>query len=318
MKAQRFDITHTTTYDYRTPVTVAHHLLRLTPRRLPRQFPLDHSLEIHPAAATHRHIDYFGNEVTFAGIEGAHRQLRVTARSRVAVAPAFIPDRTETLAWESVRNLCRTDLSEPVLDASEFTFASPLVPLEPAFRSYAVESFPAGRPILDAVLALSARIHGEFQFDATATTVSTPLTQVLEHRRGVCQDFAHLMIACLRSLGLPARYVSGYLETLPPPGQAKLVGADASHAWVAFFCPGLGWIDVDPTNNVLPSMQHVTLGWGRDYDDVSPIRGVLVGGDEHTLTVAVDVAALGEVEVHEDAITSVQRPPGISTASAEP
>ncbi len=298
MKAQRFDIIHTTTYDYRSPVTVAHHLLRLAPRRLSRQFAMDHSLDIHPAAAAmDRHIDYFGNEVTFAAIEGAHSRFRVTARSRVAVAPAFIPDRTETPAWETVRNLCRSDLSAPVLDASEFTFASPLVPLEPAFRSYAAASFPAGRPILEAVLDLSARIHREFQFDATATTVSTPLTQVLECRRGVCQDFAHLMIACLRSLGLPTRYVSGYLESLPPPGQAKLVGADASHAWVAFFCPGLGWMDVDPTNDLLPSMQHITLGWGRDYGDVSPIRGVLVGGDEHTLTVAVDVLALGEVEV---------------------
>jgi transglutaminase-like putative cysteine protease len=299
MKAQRFDITHTTTYDYRAPVTVAHHLLRLAPRRFPRQFQLAHSLGITPAAAATRHIDYFGNEVVFAGIEGAHRQLCVSARSQVAVAPAFIPDPAETPAWEVVRNLCLADLSEPVLDASEFTFASPLVPLEPAFRTYAAESFPAGRPILEGVLELSARIHREFEFDATATTVSTPLAQVLERRRGVCQDFAHFMIACLRSLGLPARYVSGYLETLPPPGHAKLIGADASHAWVAFFCPGLGWMDVDPTNNLLPSMQHITLGWGRDYGDVSPIRGVLVGGDEHTLTVAVDVVALGEVEVHE-------------------
>ena len=298
MKAQLFDITHTTTYEYRSPVTVAHHLLRLAPRRLPRQFPHEHSLQIRPSAAgTHAHTDYFGNEVVFAAIEGAHRVLSVTARSRVAVAPAFIPDCAETPAWESVRNLCRTDLSEPVLDASEFTFASPLVPLEAAFRAYAVASFPAGRPILDAVLDLSSRIHREFSFDATATTVSTPLTEVLARRRGVCQDFAHLIIACLRSLGLPTRYVSGYLETVPPAGQTKLIGADASHAWAAFFCPGLGWIDVDPTNNLLPSMQHVTLGWGRDYGDVSPIRGVLVGGDKHVLAVAVDVVALGEIEV---------------------
>lgn len=297
MKAQLFDITHTTTYDYRSPVTFAQHLLRLAPRRSSRQFPIKHSLEVHPAAAgTHTHTDYFGNETIFAAIEGAHRQLRVTARSRVAVAPAFIPDCGETPAWESVRSRCRTDLSEPVLDASEFAFASPLVPPDPAFHSYAAASFPAGRPILEAVLELSSRIHGEFKFDATATTVSTPLTEVLACRHGVCQDFAHLMIACLRSLGLPTRYVSGYLETLPPPGQGKLAGADASHAWVAFFCPGLGWIDVDPTNNLLPSMQHITLAWGRDYGDVSPIRGVLVGGDDHSLTVAVDVVALGEVE----------------------
>jgi len=295
MRAQLFDLTHTTTYDYGSPVLVAHHLLRLAPRRLARQFPLEHTLQVHPAAAAlSRHTDYFGNEVVFAAAEGAHRQLRVTARSRVAVGPAFIPDRTETPSWESVRSLCRTDLSEPVLAASEFTYASPLVPIEEPFRAFAAESFPAGRPILDAVLDLTARIHGEFKFDATATTVSTPLAEVLEKRRGVCQDFAHLQVACLRAMGLPARYVSGYLETLPPPGQVKLVGADASHAWVAFFCPGLGWLDVDPTNNLMPLMQHITLGWGRDYGDVSPIRGVLVGGDEHTLSVSVDVAALGE------------------------
>ena len=297
MKAQLFDITHTTTYDYRSTVTVGHHLLRLTPRRMARQFPLRHSLELHPAAATKRlHTDYFGNENVFAAIEGAHRQFRVTARSRVAVGPAFIPDCAETPAWESVRSLCRTDLSEPVLEASEFTYASPLVPLDEPFREFAAESFVLDRPILSAVLELTARIHHEFKFDSTATTVSTPLADVLANRRGVCQDFAHLMIACLRSFGLPARYVSGYLETFPPPGQAKLVGADASHAWVAFFCPGLGWIDVDPTNNLLPSMQHITLGWGRDYGDISPIRGVLVGGDEHTLSVSVDVNAMGEVD----------------------
>jgi transglutaminase-like putative cysteine protease len=295
MRGQAFDITHTTTYDYRSPVTVAHHLLRLVPRQLDRQFARSHSIDIQPPpAAIHEHTDYFGNDVVFASVEGPHRQFRVTARSRVTVGPASIPEPSETPHWENVRMLCRSDLSEPVLEASEFTFASPLVPLDQTFRTFAVESFPARRPILDAVLDLSARIHREFKFDSTATTVSTPLAKVLEQRRGVCQDFAHLMIACLRALGLPARYVSGYLETVPPPGQAKLVGADASHAWVSFFCPGLGWIDVDPTNNLLPSLQHITLGWGRDYNDVSPIRGVLVGGEEHTFSVGVDVVALDE------------------------
>ena len=297
MKAQLFDITHSTTYDYRSPVTVAHHLLRLAPRRLRRQYRLAHALEVTPTpACLSSHRDYFGNEVAFTIFEGAHRQLRVRARSRVAVGAAFIPEAAETPAWENVRNLCRTDLSARVLEAGEFTFGSPLVPLDAPFTEYARASFPSSRRLLEAVLDLTARIHRDFKFDPTATTVATPLAQVLEQRRGVCQDFAHLQIACLRALGLPARYVSGYLETVPPPGQPKLVGADASHAWVSFFCPGLGWIDVDPTNNLLPSMQHITLGWGRDYGDVSPIRGVLVGGEEHTLSVAVDVAALGEVE----------------------
>jgi len=298
MKAQLFQVTHTTRYAYRSDVTVAHHLLHLTPRALPRQFRLDHDLTLVPApTVTSRHADYFANDVTFVTLEGAHRTLEVTARSRVAVGPAFIPEPAETPPWERVRSGCRTDRSAPFLEAAEFSYASPLLPLDTRFADYAGESFVEGRPILEAVLDLTARIHRDFRFDATATTVATPLTQVLEKRRGVCQDFAHLEIACLRSLGLPARYLSGYLETVPPPGQARLIGADASHAWVAFFCPGIGWIDVDPTNNLLPSLQHITLGWGRDYSDVAPIHGIVVGGDEHDLEVAVDVNPQGPIEI---------------------
>ncbi len=298
MRAQLFHVTHATTYEYDTDVTVGHHLLRLTPRALPRQFRLQHELTLDPApAVTCRHTDYFENEVTYVTLEGAHRRLVVTARSQVAVGPAFVPDPAETPGWETVRSRCRTDRSASMLEALEFTFASPLVPLDPRLAAYALDCFTPGEPLLAAVLALTARIHREFQFDPKATNVSTPLAQVFEQRRGVCQDFAHLQLACLRSLGLPARYVSGYLETVPPPGQPRLTGADASHAWVAFFCPGLGWIDVDPTNNLLPSMRHITLGWGRDYQDVAPIHGVLVGGDDHGLRVAVDVDPQGPVDI---------------------
>ena len=293
MKAQLFQITHTTTYEYHAPVPVSHHLMRLTPRALSRQRLLEHDIEVHPTpAATNRRTDYFGNDVTFATIERTHRQLSVISRSRVAVSPAFIPDAGETPGWETVRGLCRTDRTASVLEATEFTFASPLVPVEPVFAEFAASAFEPGRPILDAVTDLTARIHREFKFDPTATTISTPLAEVLEKRRGVCQDFAHLQIACLRALGLPARYVSGYLETVPPPGQSKLVGSDASHAWLSFFCPGIGWMDVDPTNNLFPSMQHITLGWGRDYSDVSPVRGVILGAGKHDLKVAVDVVSL--------------------------
>ena len=293
MKSQLFQITHTTSYEYHAPVTVSHHLMRLTPRALTRQRLLEHDIEVHPTpAATNQRIDYFGNDVTFATIERTHRQLSVISRSRVAVSPAFIPDAGETPGWETVRGLCRADRTASVLEATEFTFASPLVPLEPVFAEFAASAFEPGRPILDAVTDLTARIHREFKFDPTATTISTPLAEVLEKRRGVCQDFAHLQIACLRALGLPARYVSGYLETVPPPGQTKLVGSDASHAWLSFFCPGIGWMDVDPTNNLFPSMQHITLGWGRDYSDVSPVRGVILGAGKHDLNVAVDVVSL--------------------------
>jgi transglutaminase-like putative cysteine protease len=301
MKAQLYDLTHTTTYDYHALVTVSHHLLRVSPRRLGWQFRLEHSIQTDPVAATtSQRTDYFGNEVTFATIEGAHRRLRVTSRSRVALAPAFIPDPSETPQWESVRGLCRSDRSSAVLEAIEFTFATPLVPLEPAFAEYAASSFTPRRSILEAALDLTARIHADFTFDPTATTLSTPLLEVLERRRGVCQDFAHFQIACLRALGLPARYVSGYLETIPPPGQPRLLGADASHAWVALFCPGIGWIDLDPTNNCLPSIRHITAAWGRDYGDVSPIRGVLLGSGEHTLSVAVDVLPLGAIHLQAD------------------
>ena len=293
MKSQLFQITHTTSYEYHAPVTVSHHLMRLTPRALTRQRLLEHDIEVHPTpAATNQRIDYFGNDVTFATIERTHRQLSVISRSRVAVSPAFIPDAGETPGWETVRGLCRADRTASVLEATEFTFASPLVPVEPVFAEFAASAFEPGRPILDAVTDLTARIHREFKFDPTATTISTPLAEVLEKRRGVCQDFAHLQIACLRALGLPARYVSGYLETVPPPGQSKLVGSDASHAWLSFFCPGIGWMDVDPTNNLFPSMQHITLGWGRDYSDVSPVRGVILGAGKHDLNVAVDVVSL--------------------------
>ena len=293
MKSQLFEIQHTTSYEYHAPVTVSHHLMRLTPRALPRQRLLEHGIEVHPTpAATNLRVDYFGNDVTFASIEQTHRQLSVTSRSRVAVSPAFIPDSSETPAWETVRGMCRVDRTMSVLEASEFTFASPLIPVAPEFADFASSSFEPEKPILDAVTDLTARIHREFRFDATATTVSTPLAEVLEKRRGVCQDFAHLQIACLRALGLPARYVSGYLETVPPPGQTRLVGSDASHAWVSFFCPGIGWIDVDPTNNLFPSMQHITLGWGRDYSDVSPVHGVILGAGKHELRVSVDVVPL--------------------------
>jgi len=294
MKAQVFEIAHTTVYEYHSPVTVSHHLMRLSPRSLSRQRRITHAIEVDPEpAVVNRRVDYFGNDITFATIERTHRRLRVTSRSRVAVSPAFIPEAGETPGWETVRGLCRVDRSTSVLEATEYTFASPLVPLDLTFADYAAPSFEPNRPILEAVTDLTARIHEEFQFDATATTVSTPLAEVLANRRGVCQDFAHLQIACLRALGLPARYVSGYLETLPPPGQTKLVGSDASHAWVSFFCPGIGWVDVDPTNNLFPSMQHITLGWGRDYSDISPVRGVILGSGRHDLRVAVDVVPLG-------------------------
>jgi transglutaminase-like putative cysteine protease len=294
MKKLLYEIRHTTTYDYAGDVSVSHHLARLAPRNYLRQEVLNHELEISPKPGTlSAHADYFGNTSHFIGIETSHQQLVIKSQSRVAVGLGFIPESLETPAWETVRARCRDDHSGQALESHEFTYPSPLVPMEDEYFDYAKSSYAPDRPILDAVNDLTRRIHEDFTFDATATTVTSPVSEVFKSRRGVCQDFAHFQLACLRSMGLPARYVSGYLETDPPPDKPKLRGTDASHAWVSFFCPSIGWIDVDPTNNCFPSLRHIVIGWGRDYGDVSPVRGVFVGGQTQTLQVSVDVNALG-------------------------
>jgi transglutaminase-like putative cysteine protease len=300
MKKLLYEITHTSTYDYLEDVSVSHHLLRLTPRHCSKQSRLAHELAIVPEPGTLSvHRDYFGNPTHFIGLDTPHQQLVIKSRSRVAVSPALILEPPETPAWETVRARCRLDHSGQTLEAHEFTYASPLVPNADEFADYTKASLTPKRPVLDAVTDLTRRINEDFTFDPAATTVTTPVSDVFRERRGVCQDFAHFQIACLRSHGLPARYVSGYLETDPPPGQPKLRGVDASHAWVSFFCPGIGWLDVDATNNCRPSLRHVTIGWGRDYSDVCPIRGVLVGGRKQTLRISVDVNALGPWESDE-------------------
>jgi len=290
-----YNINHTTSYHYRGAVSVSHHILRVSPRELRHQRCLSHAVEIEPAPAVSRpHRDYFGNGVVFITVEGAHQRLQVKATSRVVVTRPNVPVPAETPAWESVRDLSRGHQIGPALEACEFVFNSPHVRTSESFGDYAHASFTKDRPILGAVLDLTRRIHADFKFDSKATTIATPLEEVFKHRRGVCQDFAHLEIACLRSLGLPARYVSGYLETDPPPGRPRLAGADASHAWLSFYAHGLGWIDVDPTNNLLPSTRHVTVAWGRDFSDVSPLHGIILGSGDHTLAVAVDVVPVEE------------------------
>lgn len=283
-EAATYQVVHTTQYAYSETVSVSHHLARLAPRLLPQQDPLQHELHIDPPPASIRtHVDYFGNAATFFIMDGAHTSLTVRAESRVTVKPALLPEPGATLPWEMARD---HDLLP--LDAIDCIYGNGTSRPQ-ACLDYAAPSFTPGRPLLEAVLDLSARINADFVFDAHATTVATPLDDVFRLRRGVCQDFARLGIACLRALQLPARYVSGYLETEPPPGSPRLAGADASHAWLAFYCPGIGWVDVDPTNNVLPSTRHITLGWGRDYGDVSPISGVILGGGDHSVMVSVDV-----------------------------
>jgi len=234
-------------------------------------------------------MDFFGNAVTFFAVQEPHRSLTITARSTVQVIPRRMPRPEHTPAWETVRDLLHHERSAAQLEAVQYLFESPHIPCSSRLRHYAAASFPPGRPLLSAVLDLTRRIATDFTYDPQATSVSTPLQDVLRAGRGVCQDFAHVQIGCLRALGLAARYVSGYLVTRPPPGQPRLVGADASHAWVSVYCPGHGWIEADPTNNMLPSDRHITIAFGRDYSDVSPIKGVLLGGGRHTMRVAVDV-----------------------------
>jgi transglutaminase-like putative cysteine protease len=234
-------------------------------------------------------VDYFGNQVHYFAIEAQHREFTVTARSEVELLPSAYIAPESTRAWEEVRDRARRVPDGEALDASQFVYDSPLVAASPELAAFGGESFAAGRPWMEAVLDLTSRIHREMVYDPTATSVGTSPATVLRTRRGVCQDFAHLQIGCLRAVGLPARYVSGYLQTTPSDGQPRLVGADASHAWLAAWCPGLGWIDVDPTNNVVPCWDHVTVAWGRDYGDVCPIKGVFVGGGQHEMQVSVEV-----------------------------
>lgn len=286
----RYEISHRTTYDYNSEVSVSHHLLRLKPREHPRQQTLKYHLTTQPGSARQdSHTDYFGNNVSIVVLEGPHRQLTVAAECQVDVQPPAVLEPGATQPWESIADLCRAQSYGVWGEASEFCFPSPLVPVRPEFRDYAAPAFAPGRAVLAAAIELMSSLHKDFAFDTQATTVATPLDQVYRQRRGVCQDFAHLQIACFRAMGLSARYVSGYLETAPPPGQVKLIGADASHAWVQLWCGETGWIDLDPTNNLLPADRHITLAWGRDFGDVSPLRGVLVGSGTHQLTVAVDV-----------------------------
>lgn len=299
----KYRVTHTTEFLYDAQVGLCHNEARLLPIDLQHQQVLSATLKIEPSPHDRfERLDYFGNRTTYFSIQEPHESLLVTAVSEVQVDPpelgghpasrqreASLFDSPETRSWESVRDRLRTERSAEIIEAFQFTFDSPMVGIDELLADYARPSFPAERPFDEAVQDLMQRIFREFKYDPEFSTIATPLHQVLEHRSGVCQDFAHLAIGCLRSLGLAARYVSGYIETVPPPGQERLVGADASHAWFSVFAPGFGWLDFDPTNNQIPREQHITLARGRDYADVTPLKGVAFGGGKHKLKVAVDV-----------------------------
>jgi transglutaminase-like putative cysteine protease len=288
----KYHITHLTHYHYAEPVSISHSIAHLKPRRTERQRLGYCDLVVEPLPSSRfERIDYFGNEAVYFSIQAPHQTLNVISRTEVEVSPSPPPDLAQDRPWELVRDEIWSGRHKN-LEAFEYTLDSPGVRSSSDLREYAAESFKPGCGLVAGALDLMIRIFHDFTFDTSTTTISTPLSEVLAARRGVCQDFAHLGVGCLRSLGLPARYVSGYLRTIPPAGKPRLVGADASHAWLSLFVPFSGWLDLDPTNNQVVSDDHITLAWGRDYSEVSPIRGVILGGRGQSVSIAVDVEAL--------------------------
>lgn len=297
----KYFVRHQTWYSYAAAAPVCQNLVHLAPRITTRQTILAHELRIEPTPTwIDRREDYFGNRVDYFSVEATHHRLEVIAESEVEIIPRSAGTLGGAPTWEEAAAHAHTDgaVGDGMRDppVAQMTFGSPRAPISPQIRQYAEESFPAGRGIVEAVVDLMGRIFCDFQFDPRATTVHTPVTESLQLRRGVCQDFAHVAISGLRSMGVAARYVSGYLRTNPPPGGPRLIGADASHAWGAAYCGPLGWIDFDPTNNVLVGEDHVTIAWGRDYGDVAPIQGVFVGGGDHSMGVSVDVVPVGSAD----------------------
>ncbi|PUE47125.1 transglutaminase [Limnohabitans sp. 2KL-1] len=298
----RLAITHETRYRYSPPVQTAQHVAHLQPANTPCQEVIGHWMQIEPEATVRHHIDAFFNHRAYWALTHPHDGLMVRAHSELDTHT--VPAANASQSWEAVREHFRYRGGQPGDVHSRFVFGSHHAPVHEAFRAYAQSSFTPGRPLMQAAQELTARMHRDFRYETASTDINTPALQALKDRRGVCQDFAHILLACLRSLGLPARYVSGYLLTQPPPGQPRLLGSDASHAWASVYVPELarhasqGWLDLDPTNDrtglASPGEDYVRLAVGRDFADVSPLRGVLQGGGAHTLEVAVTVAPRDE------------------------
>ena len=287
----RWKVAHTTLYDYADVVPFCQNIVYLAPRSTPFQTCSRHRLIVSPHPTTqHRRLDYFGNQATILSVDRQHKALKIAARSTVEMAPRNLPEPAATPAWEVVRDGLAIGRAREDLANYEYAFPSNHVPLSESIGTYVGASFAPGRPILEALGDVNHRVYSEFEYDPKATTVTTPVSEVFEMRRGVCQDLSHVLLSGLRSLGLAARYVSGYLRTYAAEGQSRLRGCDASHAWISVYCGELGWIDVDPTNDLFPSTEHITVAWGRDFGDVCPVSGMFIGGGEHQLTVSVDVS----------------------------
>ncbi len=292
-----FNVKHTTKYEYNAPVIYCHNIATLRPRESKGQQLLDYKIQITPQPAEiSERIDFFGNYITRFSIQTEHIELKVTTKSKIVRDYAQFQDSFFSEACRSItldQTLLALKSTAPaILDARQYILESIFIRrADDSIRDYAEVSFKRNRSVFDAAYELMQRIYTDFQFVPGFTSISTPVAEVMKEKKGVCQDFAQIAIACIRSVGLPARYVSGYIETVPPKGKEKLVGADASHAWFAIFIPGFGWVDFDPTNNLIPMDQHIVVGWGRDYYDVPPLKGVVYGSGKSRLKVAVDIAA---------------------------
>lgn len=288
-----YDVSHRTVYRYSSPVVQSQHVVHMSPRPVDRQRLKGHTLVIEPAPTIRtERKDYFGNRVVMFDIEQEHKELVVHARSTIGVTAAGPIDMAVSTPWDEVARRIVDPRAGTDLEVARYACPSKNTRATQDIVAYARQSFPLGRPVLLGAWDLIERIYDDFTFDPTATDVSTPVSQVLQQRRGVCQDFSHLALACLRAMRLSARYVSGYILTHPPAGQPRLAGADASHAWISVWSPEFGWVDLDPTNGLMPRDEHITIAYGRDYDDVSPIAGILLGGNEHSVFVGVDVIPL--------------------------
>lgn len=290
-----YSVTHTTLYQYSETVDLCHNIAILSPRDTPEQQCLSFNLNITPRPEIiEEYEDFFGNKVCYFVVEQEHEALSVTATSVIEKNNNYINNTNpHSPAWETVRDLLHHSTGNYLYER-QFTAPTPITKTFPELKEFAQLSFTPNRSIFDAVYDLMQRIFGSFTFTPGFTTISTPLSVVMKEKKGVCQDFSHLSNACLHAVGLPARYVSGYLVTIAPEGKEKLVGVDASHAWFAVFIPEMGWVDFDPTNNQIPNEQYITIGWGRDYFDIIPLKGVIMSGGAHKLKVAVDVRRISD------------------------
>jgi transglutaminase-like putative cysteine protease len=289
-----YEVVHTTEYFYQGPISLCHNIAKLMPRSTALQFCKKTSVHISPQPdAIKEYTDFFGNKVVYFAIQQEHKKLTVTVSSLISKDNAAGKNNLyNSISWEDAQKLFGEQRPE-YFDARQYISETEMTAISDDVKAYALISFTPGRSLFDATYDLMQRIHKDFEFKPGFTTIATPVITVMKLRKGVCQDFAHLAIACMRSMGLPSRYVSGYIETLPAPGKEKLVGVDASHAWFAVFIPQTGWVDFDPTNNQVPSDQHITIGWGRDYADITPLKGVILSSGQHKLRVSVDVKRVG-------------------------